>query len=190
MSRHRIEAFSDAIMAILATIMVLDLRAPGGHSWDALGEVLPVLFAFGVSFLLLGIYWVNHHHLFSTVGRVNGKILWANLNLMFWLSLVPFVTAWADGDLHAADPAIAYGIVGFLAGEAYFLLSLSTRRAQHASQSLARAIGQDRKGFISPLLWLAGASLALWEPMLSYIAYVAILAMWLVPDRRIEAALE
>ena len=190
-SRQRGEAFSDGIIAILATIMVLELREPGGTSWRDIAGVLPELVAYLISFVMLCIYWVNHHSLFTSISRITPGIIWANNALLFALSLVPFVTGWANGNLSESLPAVVYGIVGFVAGEAFFILVVVIARAETGAP-IAETVLSRRKGFLSPLLWLAGSLVAVFAPVVAYVLYAGVLAMWIIPERGIEreAALE
>ncbi len=186
MSTSRMEAFSDGVLAILITIMVIELPTPHGTSWAALHDALPVLFAYALSFVYLGIYWSNHHHMLQATDRVSGVILWANLHLLFWLSLVPFVTAWMGENSLAAVPAAAYGIVMLAAAVAYYILQQVIIRDQGESSLVAVAVGRDRKGKLSPFVYASAIALAFVEPWLSVALYVAMALVWLVPDRRIE----
>jgi len=185
-NKSRIEAFSDGVFAILITIMVLELKAPKGEYFGDLLKSLPVALSYAVSFVYVGIYWNNHHHLFQAVQGVRGSTLWANLLLLFWLSLIPFVTAWV-GDTEAAPvPACAYGVVLLMCAVAYWNL-VRVLTAQHAPDSaLVRAIGSDLKGRVSMVLYLAGAVLSLWTPVTGCSIYVLVALLWLIPDRRIE----
>jgi uncharacterized membrane protein len=190
MTRGRLEAFSDGVIAIIITIMVLELPEPEGGEWSALGPVAPVFLTYVLSFAYIGIYWSNHHHLLHAVQRINGRILWANLHLLFWLSLVPFVTGWMGHNHSAPVPTAVYGVVMLLAAVAYWILQ-KTILVQHGSESvLARAIGRDLKGKISPLMYAAAIPLAFVNQWLSDALYVAVALVWLVPDRRIEATIE
>jgi len=186
MSTTRLEAFSDGVVAILITIIVLELRVPAGDDWAALRPVLPVFLTYVLSFVYLGIYWNNHHHMLSVTERVTGGILWANLHLLFWLSLVPFVTGWMGQNAFAAEPTAAYGVVMLLAGLAYYILQQTIIRSQGSASVLARAVGRDWKGKASPLLYLASIPLAFMNRGISYAIFIGIALMWLVPDRRIE----
>ena len=190
MTRQRLEAFSDAVVAILITIMVLELSVPEGHEWDSLRDLVPTLLAYVLSFVNLGIYWNNHHHMFVTVERVNGRILWANLHLLFWLSLFPFTTAWMGESDFASVPAAAYGIVALLAAIAYYILQRTIIGEHGPDSKLAVAVGKDIKGKISPVGYLAGIALAGAAPAISLGLYVVVALMWLIPDRRIESILE
>jgi uncharacterized membrane protein len=188
MNRGRLEAFSDGVIAILITIMVLELKVPHGASLESLRPLVPVISAYVVSFVFLGIYWSNHHHMLHLVERVNGGILWANLHLLFWLSLVPFVTAWI-GEYHdAAMPTAAYGVVLLLASIAYYVLSRTIIAVHGPDSRIARAIGRDAKGVGSTLLYVVAIPLAFVRPWMSDAIYVLVALIWLVPDRRIERA--
>ena len=190
MTSQRLEAFSDAVVAILITIMVLELSVPEGHEWDSLRDLVPTFMAYVLSFVNLGIYWNNHHHMFVTVERVNGRILWANLHLLFWLSLFPFTTAWMGESDFASVPTAAYGIVSLLAAIAYYVLQRTIIGEHGADSKLAVAVGKDVKGKVSPVLYLTGIALASAAPAISLGLYVVVALMWLIPDRRIESTLE
>jgi uncharacterized membrane protein len=183
---ERISAFSDGVIAILITIMVLELRVPEGTNLTALRGVLPVFLAYVLSFVLIGIYWSNHHHMLNLTDRITGGILWANLHLLFWLSLMPFVTAWMGENHFASVPTALYGAVLAAAGIAYYVLEHTIIRSQGASSRLKAAIGNDTKGKISIVLYLLGILLAFVHQFLADAFYVAVAVMWLVPDRRIE----
>jgi uncharacterized membrane protein len=186
MTKTRLEAFSDGVIAILITIMVLELRVPHEPSWDAVRPLTPVFLTYVLSYVYLGIYWNNHHHMFHAAERVNGRVLWANLHLLFWLSLVPFVTGWMGENHFAATPSAAYGIVMVGAGTAYYILAHALI-AEHGRESrLARAFGRDVKGKVSVLLYALAIGLAFVNSWLSDAIYVGVALMWLVPDRRIE----
>ena len=191
MTTGRLEAFSDGVFAIVITIMVLNLRTPAGPDLAALRPLLPVLAAYVVSFVYVGIYWNNHHHLLHAADRVNGGVLWANLHLLFWLSLVPTVTAWVGEHPRAATPAAAYGVVLLLAGVAFNLLAARLVRLGGPASPLARATGgrRDVKGTASLAGYAAAVGLAFVRPWLADAVYVAVAALWLVPDRRIERQL-
>jgi uncharacterized membrane protein len=190
MSKARLEAFSDGVIAILITIMILELRAPHGADWHALGPVIAPLLTYVLSFVLLGIYWTNHHHLLQATERCNGKILWANLHLLFWLSLVPFVTAWMGENHFAAIPTAAYGAVLLLCAVAYTILQLTIVASQGPSSKLAAAVGSDFKGKLSMLMYAAAIPLAFVNELISDALYVTVALMWLVPDRRIESRMD
>jgi uncharacterized membrane protein len=190
MTRGRLEAFSDGVIAILITIMVLEFEVPHGASLESLRPLVPVFSAYVVSFVFLGIYWSNHHHMLHLTERVNGGILWANLHLLFWLSLVPFVTAWI-GEYHdAAMPTALYGVVMLLASIAYYVLSRTIIAAHGPDSRIAQAIGRDAKGVGSTLLYVAAIPLAFVRPWISDAIYVLVAMIWLVPDRRIESRVE
>lgn len=189
MSKGRLEAFSDGVLAIVITIMVLELKVPEGATLAALSRLLPVFLSYVLSFVFLAIYWNNHHHLFQAVRRVNGPILWANLHLLFWLSLVPFITGWMGENNFAALPVALYGVDLLMSAIAYYIL-VRTLIALHGVDSpLAVAIGSDLKGKISPILYLAAIGLAFVRPWISCALYVTVAAIWLIPDRRIERTL-
>ena len=188
MPKSRIEAFSDGVIAILITIMVLELRIPHGDDLTALAPLRPVFLAYVLSFVNLGIYWNNHHHMLSTLDWVNGKILWANLHLLFWLSLFPFMTGWMGESHFAPLPTSLYGLISLMAAIAYFVLQTVIVAHQGADSKLAAALGNDMKGKISPVLYLAAVPLAFVERWIAIALYVAVALIWLVPDRRIEAA--
>jgi uncharacterized membrane protein len=185
--RGRLEAFSDGVIAILITIMVLELKVPHGTEWRSLEPLVPVFLTYVLSFVFLGIYWTNHHHMLHTVQRVSGSVLWANLHLLFWLSIVPFVTGWMGENHGAAVPTAAYGIVLLGAAIAYTILTYAII-AQHGPHSaLAVAVGDDWKGKGSILLYVAAVGLAFVNQWIADAIYVLVALMWLVPDRRIES---
>jgi uncharacterized membrane protein len=186
MSTGRMEAFSDGVIAILITVMVLELPVPHGTEWSALREAAPVLLCYVLSFVYLGIYWSNHHHMLQATGRVTGLILWANLHLLFWLSLVPFATAWLGENEFAAIPAAAYGIVLLAAAVAYFLLQTAIVRDQGDGSVVAHAVGRDVKGKLSPVAYAAGIGLSFASQWAAMAIYAGMAVVWLVPDRRIE----
>jgi uncharacterized membrane protein len=189
MGKSRLEAFSDGVLAIIITIMVLELRVPHDASLDALRPLSGAFLSYVLSFIYLGIYWNNHHHMLHTVHQVTGGILWANLHLLFWLSLVPFVTGWM-GETHFAPlPTAVYGVVLLMAAIAYLLLQRLIIRAQGANSLLRRAIGGDWKGKLSPVLYAIAIVSALAAPYLAGAIYAMVAAIWLVPDRRIERML-
>ena len=189
MTTTRLEAFSDGVIAIVITIMVLELKAPRGPSWHDLQAVLLPILLYVLSFVYLGIYWTNHHHLLHAARHVSGSVLWANLHLLFWLSLVPFVTEWMGEDPHASPPAATYGIVLFLAAIAWLILRRALLRSQESDSPLARAVGKDPKGAISAALYFTAIVLAFVRPWIAYAIYAIVAMMWLVPDRRIESTL-
>jgi uncharacterized membrane protein len=189
MSKGRLEAFSDGVIAILITIMVLELKVPHGEDPAALRPLLPVFLSYVLSFVMLGIYWNNHHHLLHAVRHVNGPILWANQHLLFWLSLVPFTTGWMGENHFAAWPVALYGLVLLLAGCAYFVLVRALIAHHSDDQRLATAVGRDAKGRLSVLIYALALPLAFVRPWLAWSLYVVVAVMWLIPDRRIERAL-
>jgi uncharacterized membrane protein len=185
MGKDRLAAFSDGVIAIIITIMVLELHVPHGADWAALAAVAPSFLVYVLSFVYVAIYWNNHHHLLHTVTRVDGLILWANSHLLFWLSVIPVATAWMGQNLLAPLPTAVYGVVLLMPAIAYHLLVKAIIH-QHGEHSvLAKAIGADLKGKISPVLYIAGSALAFVSPWLSMGLYVLVAVMWLVPDRRI-----
>ena len=186
MSTERMEAFSDGVIAILITVMVLELPTPHGTTWAALHDALPVLLTYVLSFVYLGIYWNNHHHMLQATDRVNGLILWANLHLLFWLSLIPFTTAWMGENHFAAVPTAAYGIVLLAAALAYYALQTVIIRDQGEGSLVATAVGRDLKGRVSPLLYASGIALSFKGDWLAVVVYAGVALMWLVPDRRLE----
>ena len=186
MGRGRLEAFSDGVIAIIITIMVLELKVPHGADLAALSQLLPVFLSYVLSFVFVGIYWNNHHHMLQAVRNVNGRILWANLHLLFWLSLIPFATAWMGENDFASSPVAMYGVVLLGAAISYFSLTRALI-ARHGDESvLAKAVGADVKGRISLVLYCAGIGAAFVVPLVACGFYVAVAVMWLVPDRRIE----
>ena len=189
MTKERLEAFTDGVIAILITIMVLELRAPEGTDLGALRPLLPVFLAYVLSFTFLGIYWTNHHHMLRVAGRVNGKVLWANLHLLFWLSLVPFVTGWMGANHRAAIPTAAYGIVLLLCAVAYGVLQNALVAVQGPDSLLARATGNSFKERASEFCYVAAIPLAFVSPWVSDALFVIVALVWIVPDRRIESRL-
>ena len=189
MTTERLEAFSDGVIAILITIMVLELKMPHGAGLAELRPLLPVFLAYVLSFIYLGIYWANHHHMFRVTAHVNGKILWANLHLLFWLSLVPATTAWLGDHPRGTVPTAIYGVALLMAGVAYFVLQSSIIAHEGPASPLAAAIGPDKKGKASPVLYALGIGLSFVQPWMGDAIYVLVALMWLVPDRRIEARL-
>jgi uncharacterized membrane protein len=189
MGTSRLEAFSDGVIAILITIMVLDLRAPADRSLEALEPLLPVLLSYVLSFVYLGIYWNNHHHMFHATREVTGPILWANLHLLFWLSLLPFTTSWMGENQFAAAPSALYGVVLLMAAIAYVLLQRLIIRSQGPDSLLRRAVGRDLKGKVSALGYLIAIPLAFISHWTADMLYLLVALLWLVPDRRIENAL-
>jgi uncharacterized membrane protein len=189
MGKSRLEAFSDGVIAIIITIMVLELKVPHEASLDALRPLVPVFLSYALSFLYVGIYWNNHHHLLHAAHRVSGGMLWANLHLLFWLSLIPFTTAWMDENHYAPVPTALYGAVLLMAGIAYWILQHLIIASQGSDSVLKRAVGQDWKGKLSPLAYLIAIVVAPWSSWVSQALYVGAALVWLIPDRRIEHAL-
>jgi uncharacterized membrane protein len=189
MSKTRLEAFSDGVLAIILTIMVLELKTPHQGDWESLRPLLPAFLSYILSFVYIGIYWNNHHHLLQAAECVNGRILWANMHLLFWLSLIPFVTSWMGQNHFASLPMALYGVVLFCAGFAYFNLSQSLIRQHGKNSSLAKAIGRDWKGIASLIVYAAAVPLAFPAPALSLAGYTLVALLWLVPDKRIEQTL-
>ncbi len=190
MTKNRLEAFSDGVLAIIITIMVLELKVPHHAAEFAnLQPLVPVFLSYVLSFVYLGIYWNNHHHLLHSAAKVNGAILWANLHLLFWLSLIPFTTGWMGENHFAPAPTALYGVVLLMSAIAYWILQFSIVRLHGKDSVLARAIGSDWKGKASPVLYLIAIFLASWSATAAAAVYVFVAFMWLVPDRRIEDAL-
>ena len=187
MNQDRVEAFSDGVIAIIITIMVLELKVPHGESLEVLAPLFPRFLSYVLSFVYVGIYWNNHHHMLHAAGKVSGAVLWANLHLLFWLSLFPFATGWMGENHFAPSPTAFYGLVLLMAALAYWVLQRSIINA--GSTTLGHAIGRDLKGKLSPLLYVLGITLSPWSPALAQVVYVAVALTWLVPDRRIEKAL-
>jgi uncharacterized membrane protein len=185
----RLEAFSDGVLAIIITIMVLELKVPHGADFAALRPLTPVFLSYVLSFVYLGIYWNNHHHMMHVVHRVSGGVLWANLHLLFWLSLVPFVTGWMGENHFAPAPVALYGVVLLMAAISYTILVRATLRVEGPGSKLARAVGSDRKGNISLVLYVCGIVSSFFASWLAGAAYVAVALIWLVPDRRIVRVL-
>ena len=186
MSKTRLEAFSDGVIAILITIMILELKIPHGTDWAALRPLLPPFLTYVLSFIFLGIYWNNHHHMIQATDHITGAVLWANLHLLFWLSLVPFVTGWMGENHFAALPTAVYGVVLLCAALSYTILLRTIIAGQGPSSRLALAVGNDFKGKLSLILYVAAIPLAFVHQLIADAIYVAVAMMWLVPDRRIE----
>jgi len=188
MPTSRMEAFSDGVIAILITVMVLELRVPHGTTWSALHESVPTLLTYVLSFVYLGIYWNNHHHMLMLTNRVDGLVLWANLHLLFWLSLIPFTTGWMGENHFPKTPVAVYGIVLLAAGVAYLGLQTAIIRTQE-ERTLADAVGGDIKGKLSPVLYVAGITMAFVNRWIAITLYVVVALMWLIPDRRVERSI-
>ena len=186
MGTGRLEAFSDGVIAIIITIMVLELKAPLGSGFDSLLPVIPIFLSYVLSFMYVGIYWNNHHHMLHAVDNISGAALWANLHLLFWLSLIPFATAWMDEHLTMSAPVALYGAILLMAAVAYYILARVLIRDNGAESLLARAFGKDLKGALSIVFYLVGIILSLWHAWLGVAMYVLVAIMWVIPDRRIE----
>ena len=189
MGKGRLEAFSDGVIAVIITIMVLELRAPHGTSVAALASLAPAFLVYSLSFVYVGIYWNNHHHMLHATQHIDGRVLWANLHLLFWLSLVPFTTDWVGENPAAAIPTASYGVVFLMAGVAYLLLQTALLRRNGPDSVLARAVGRDLKGKLSALLYASAILLAFIRPWIADAIFVLVALIWFVPDRRIERAI-
>ena len=189
MNTTRIEAFSDGVIAIIITIMVLELKVPHGDTLSGLLPLIPVFLSYVLSFVYVGIYWNNHHHMLHACEEVTGSILWANLHLLFWLSLFPITTAWVGENYHAQAPTALYGAVLFMAAMAYFVLQQAIIRSQGSGSLLHKAIGGDWKGKTSSILYATGIALSFWSPTLAQLVYLAVALLWFIPDKRIEKTL-
>jgi uncharacterized membrane protein len=190
MSKNRLEAFSDGVIAVIITIIVLELKAPHGENVDALAPLVPVFLSYVLSFVYVGIYWNNHHHMLHATERVTGPILWANLHLLFWLSLIPFTTAWMGDNHFAAAPSALYGAILLMAAIAYCILPQLIIASQGPDSFLRQAVGSDWKGKVSPVIYAIAIPMAFWSHWIAQTLYVLVALMWLVPDRRIESAVE
>ncbi len=186
LGKTRLEAFSDGVIAIIITIMVLELKVPHDPTFRALIPLWPVLMSYVLSFVYVGIYWNNHHHMLHAVEEIGGSVLWANLHLLFWLSLIPFVTAWTGENHFETGPTVAYGVVLFMCAMAYSLLANRLIHHGKRNAALAQAIGNDRKGKISIVLYLLGIGLSWFQAWLGFLVYACVAVIWLIPDRRIE----
>lgn len=186
MNKNRLEAFSDGVLAIIITIMVLEFKVPDGVDYEALEPLLHKFLSYVLSFIYVGIYWNNHHHMMHTVKKVNGKILWANLHLLFWLSLIPFVTAWIGEHHFSTFPMMFYGVILLMNALAYFILQKVILTHHGKDSLLSKALGKDLKGKISPVLYIIGIVSAPFLPVLCAAMYIAVALIWLVPDKRIE----
>ena len=189
MGKGRLEAFSDGVIAIIITIMVLELEVPHGTGLAALRPLIPVFFSYVLSFVYIGIYWNNHHHMLHAAGKVNGRILWANLHLLFWLSLVPFVTGWMGENHFAALPVALYGVVLLMASIAYYILARFLAALHGKDSKLAIALGSDIKGLSSSAIYVIAIPLSFVNPWIAFSAYVLVAMIWFIPDRRIEKVL-
>ncbi|HEX3233440.1 MAG TPA: TMEM175 family protein [Gemmatimonadales bacterium] len=189
MSKGRLEAFSDGVIAIIITIMVLEMKVPHGTDPAALRPLVPVFLSYVLSYVIVGIYWNNHHHLLHAARQVNGRVLWANLLLLFWLSLFPFCTGWMGENHFASLPTAVYGVVLLMAAYSYLVLQSAIVAIDGPSSQLAKAVGADRKGLVSRLMYMAGIVVAFVRPWIAWALYVAVALLWFVPDRRIERVL-
>ncbi len=190
MGKGRLEAFSDGVLAIIITIMVLEMKVPHGDSLEALKPTLPVFISYILSFVYIGIYWNNHHHMMHAVHKVSGTVLWTNIHLLFWLSLVPFATAWMGENHFTKWPVVLYGFVLMMAGIAYYFLAHCLAGIHGKDSPLAEALGKDWKGISSVVIYIVGIGLSFVNPMLGLSAYVLVTCMWFIPDRRIEKKLK
>jgi uncharacterized membrane protein len=190
MGKNRLETFSDGVLAIIITIMVLEMKVPHEATWNALAAMFPAFVSYILSFIYVGIYWNNHHHLMHAVRRINGRIMWANAHLLFWLSLMPFASGWMGENHFAPLPTALMGVILFMAGVAYYILSQSLIRLHGKDSILAKAVGRDLKGILSVLIYAAAIGLAFVNSWISFSFYVLVALIWLVPDSRIEHTLE
>ena len=190
MNKNRLEAFSDGVLAIVITIMVLEIKVPHGDQLKDLQPLIPVILSYVLSFIYIGIYWNNHHHMLHTVTKVNGKLLWANLHLLFWLSMIPFTTGWMGENHFTPLPSAVYGIVLLMAAIAYFILQRIILKSQGKNSILAKAVGKDLKGKLSPILYILAIGTSWINPVISGAIYVLVALMWLVPDLRIEKVID
>jgi len=190
MSKNRLEAFSDGVLAIVITIMVLELKVVHDSSFGALKSIVPTFLSYVLSFIYLGIYWNNHHHMLQTCSKISGSILWANLHLLFWLSLVPFTTAWMGENNFTTAPTTLYGVILLMAAIAYFILQQVIIASQGKNSMLKMAIGNDLKGKISPVLYIVAILFSFWFEWISISLYVLVAIIWLVPDKRIERVMQ
>ena len=186
MGKGRLEAFSDGVLAIIITIMVLEMKVPHGDSFDSLKEILPVFISYILSFINIGIYWNNHHHMIHAAKHVNGKVLWANIHLLFWLSLFPFATGWMGENHFTTLPVALYGVISFCAGAAYYILSRMLIQLHGENSTLAKAIGRDNKGMLSVIIYMVGIASCFLNAWIGFGLYVVVAGMWFIPDKRIE----
>lgn len=190
MNKGRLEAFSDGVIAIIITIMVLEMKVPEGTNFESLKPILPVFLSYVLSFVYVGIYWNNHHHLLQAVNQVNGKILWSNLNLLFWLSLFPFVSGWMGENHFSANPIALYGIILFMAAFAFKILVHFVIKNEGKDSKLGKVYSNDKKMILSNLLYLIGIFIAFFYPIISLLVYLCVALMWIIPDTRIEKTLK
>jgi len=186
MQKNRLEAFSDGVLAIIITIMVLEMKVPHGDDWHALLKVYPVFLSYILSFTFIAIYWNNHHHLMHAVEHINGRALWANMHLLFWLSLIPFTSGWMGENNFTTAPVVAYGVVLFMCAIAYYLLTRTLLHLHEKDSMLVTALGEDKKGRLSLAIYLSGVIMAFFIPWISMILYAIVAVMWFIPERRIE----
>jgi uncharacterized membrane protein len=186
MGKGRLEAFSDGVLAIIITIMVLEMKVPHGNTWEALKPLASVFLSYVLSFVNIGIYWNNHHHMLHAATKVSGTVLWTNIHLLFWLSLFPFATAWMGENNFSTFPVALYGVVSMMAGIAYYFLAHCLAAIHGKDSVLAKALGKDRKGMLSVIFYAVGIGLSFINPWLGFAMYIVVAAMWFVPDRRIE----
>ncbi len=186
MTKGRMEAFSDGVFAVIITIMVLEMRAPHGDTLEALKPVLPVFISYILSFIYIGIYWNNHHHMLQAAHKISGTVLWANTHLLFWLSLVPFVTGWMGENNFTTIPVALYGVVLLMAGVAYYLLAHRLTHLHGKDSEFTNALGSDRKGKVSIVMYIIGIGLCFLQPLLGFAVYSLVAIMWFIPDRRFE----
>ncbi len=189
MGKGRLEAFSDGVMAIIITIMVLEMKVPHGDNWESLRPLYPVFLSYVLSFIYIAIYWNNHHHLMHATHKINGKVMWANNHLLFWLSLMPFASGWMGENHFTALPTALFGVVLFMAGVAYYILEQSLLHLHGAQSTLAKAVGKDKKGQLSVLIYAIAIGLSFVKGEASLGLYTLVAIMWLIPDKRIEQAL-
>ncbi|HSU50295.1 MAG TPA: TMEM175 family protein [Segetibacter sp.] len=190
MGTGRLEAFSDGVLAIIITIMVLELKVPHGEGLNTLDKLYPIAVSYILSFVTIGIYWNNHHHLMHSVEHINGTVMWANMHLLFWLSLIPFGSGWMGENSFTLWPVVVYGIILVMSGIAYFLLVRSLVHLHGTDSMLAKAVGNDKKGRFSVLMFASGVGLAFLHPLAGFLMYVFVTAFWFIPDRRIEKKIE
>lgn len=190
MGKNRLEAFSDGVLAIIITVMVLGLPTPHGSSFNALEPLLPSLLTYVLSFIYVGIYWNNHHHLLQATTHVNGRVLWANLHLLFWLSLLPVTTGWMGQNHFTGLPSATYGFILLMAAVAYAILQKTIMSADGSGSLLKQALGSDWKGKASPVLYAIGIAASFWFPIVALLVYVGVATMWIIPDMRIEKTLQ
>jgi uncharacterized membrane protein len=189
MQKNRLEAFSDGVIAIIITIMVLELKVPHNDSWEALQNLIPIFLSYVLSFIYIGIYWNNHHHMLHAVHKITASNLWANLHLLFWLSLIPFSTGWMGENHFTALPSALYGINLFFAALAYWILQQTFIHSAHENALLKKAVGSDMKGKLSLVMYLTAVGISFFMPVIALCIYVVVACIWLIPDRRIEAVL-